>query len=129
MTRLHAIGRRLSAWLLIPAGLAGGFLGAAVVAAQPGGTGLPGLVVGWLYGVVVGGALRLFRVPPGAYPLTGLLAGPLPIALLTPVHADAEARGLVWLGAVAGLVIGCVEWGASRHAARSTPHPPSDDAG
>ena len=107
--------RRVAAWLRLPSGLAGGFLGAAVVAGQPGGTGLPGLVIGWLYGVVVGGTLRLFRVPPGAYPLAGVLAGPLPIALLTPVGAGADARGLVWLGAIAGLVIGLVEWAASRH--------------
>lgn len=106
--------RRVAGWVLLPSGLAGGFLGAAVVAGQPGGTGLPGLVVGWLYGVVVGGAIRLFRVPPGAYPLAGLLAGPLPIALLTPVDAAADARGLVWLGGIAGLVIGLVEWAASR---------------
>ena len=108
--------RRIAGWMLLPAGLAGGCFGAAVVAGQPGGTGFPGLVVGWLYGVVVGGALRLFKVPPGAYPLAGLLAGPLPIALLTPTDAANDARGLVWLGAIAGLVIGLVEWAASRHA-------------
>jgi hypothetical protein len=99
----------------------GGFLGAAVVAGQPGGTGLLGLVLGWLYGVVVGAVMRLFRVPPGAYPLTGLLAGPVPIALLVPSSASPETRGLVWLGAIFGLVIGLVEWACARHARGGSP--------
>ncbi|HEX6882906.1 MAG TPA: hypothetical protein VF530_05965 [Planctomycetota bacterium] len=127
MGRLKSAGRRLAEWIRIPSGLAGGCLGATVVAAQPGGTGLPGFVIGWLYGVVVGGALRLFRVPPGVYPLAGLLAGPLPIALLMPAGAGADARGLVWLGALAGLVIGLVEWGASR--ARGAAAPRLGDGG
>ena len=88
---------------------------------------MPGLVIGWLYGVVVGGALRLFRVPPGAFPLIGFLVGPLPIALLMPAGAGADARGLVWLGALAGLVIGLVEWGASR--VRPAAAPALDDGG
>ena len=123
---MMAFLRRVGAWLLLPSGLTGGFLGAAVVAAQPDGTGLPGLVVGWLYGVVVGGAMRLFRVPPGAYPLTGLLAGPLPFALLTPVNASVEARGLIWLGMLAGLVIGLVEWASARHVPARLPAPPGE---
>jgi hypothetical protein len=106
--------RRVVGWLLAPAGLTGAFAGAALVAAQPGGIGLSGLVVGWLYGIVVGGAMRLFRVPAGALPLVGLLAGPLPIALLLPAEAALDARGLVWVGAFVGLLIGLVEWASAR---------------
>ena len=114
--------RRIVGWMTLPAGLTGAFVGAAVVAGQPGGTGLPGLVVGWLYGTVVGGLLRLFRVPPGAYPLVGLFAGPLPIALLMPTAAAADARGLVWVGAIVGPLIGFVEWAAARHSAPAGRH-------
>jgi hypothetical protein len=121
--------RRLGSWILLPSGLAGGFLGAAIVAAQPGGTGLPGLLVGWLYGVVVGGAIRLFRIPPGAYPLAGLLAGPLPIALLTPIGAGGDARGLVWLGGIAGILIGLVEWAAARHGSARAARPLGEEPG
>jgi hypothetical protein len=127
---MKSVARRLVEWIRIPSGLTGGCLGAMVVAVQPSGTGLPGFLIGWLYGVVVGAGLRLFRVPPGAFPLAGLLAGPLPIALLMPVGAAVEARGLVWLGALAGLVIGLVEWAVSRHAAaRGSAAPPLDDEG
>lgn len=106
--------KRIGQVLTRPAALAGAFLGAALVAAQPGGTGLVGLLLGWLYGLVVGGLLRSFRVPSAAYPLTGLLSGPLPFALLMPVSASQDARGLVWVGMLAGLVLGCVEWARAR---------------
>jgi|SRR6185436_5904151 len=101
-----------------PTALAGAFLGAAVVAAQPGGAGLTGLVLGWLYGLVVAGLMRLFPVPPGALPLVGLLAGPLPFAVLMPAAASADDRGVVWVGMLAGLVLGCVEWAHARQRAR-----------
>jgi hypothetical protein len=112
--------KRIGGWLATPSGLTGGFLGAATVAAQPGANGIPGLVLGWLYGVVVGGLLRLFRVPPGAYPLTGFLAGPVPIALLMPAGAPTTDRGVIWLGFLAGLLIGLVEWA---HALRPQARP------
>jgi len=103
-----------------PSALAGAFLGAALVAAQPGGTGLVGLVLGWLYGVVVGALLLLFRVPAGAYPLVGLLSGPVPFALLMPVGASQDERGLIWVGMLAGLVLGCVEWAHARRRQRAS---------
>ncbi len=110
MKRARRIGRAF----LGPSAVTGAFLGAAIVAAQPGGSGLAGLVLGWLYGVVVGGLMRLFRVRPGAYPLAGFLAGPVPVALLTFPDASPDMRGVVWLGFVVGLVLGCVEWAHSR---------------
>lgn len=111
---------RVRALVTRPSGLAGGFLGAALVAAQPGGIGILGLGFGWLYGLAVSGLIHLFRVPPGAYPLVGLLAGPVPFALLLGRQAEAEPRGLVWVGAFAGLLLGLVEWAHARHAARSS---------
>jgi hypothetical protein len=102
-----------------PSALCGAFLGAAIAAVEPGGTGLHGLIPGWLYGIVVGGLQRSFRVPAGAYPLVGLVCGPLPFALLMPVGAAEDARGLIWVGMLAGLVLGCVEWAHARHRART----------
>lgn len=81
---------------------------------MPGGTGIPGLVVGWLYGLVVGAMIRRFRVHPGAYPLVGLLAGPVPLAVLMPVEATSDQRGVLLLGLVAGLLLGTVEWARTR---------------
>jgi hypothetical protein len=114
----HAL-QKLVGWLTVPAGLAGGMLGAALGAVMPGGTGLPGFVAGWLYGVVIGALVRLFRVPPGAYPLVGLVAGPLPFALLMPHDAAAGDRGVIWVGLVAGLILGCVEWAHAVHRRRA----------
>lgn len=113
--------KKLRRLLTRPSALAGALLGAAIVAAQPGGAGLLGLVLGWLYGLVVGGLMRLFAVPAGAMPLTGLLAGPLPFALLMPASAGQDERGLIWVGMLAGLVLGCVEWAHARHRLRSAP--------
>lgn len=111
--------KRIGRLLTHPPALAGAFLGAAVIGAQPGATGLHGLIVGWLYGAVVGALIRLFRVPPGAYPLAGLLSGPVPIAVLMPVDATQDERGLIWVGLLAGLVVGCVEWAQARARAGS----------
>jgi hypothetical protein len=110
--------RRIGRLLALPAALAGAFLGAAIVAAQPGGTGLHGLLLGWFYGLVVGGLMRLFALPAGALPLAGALAGPLPFALLMPVSASQDERGLIWVGMLAGLVLGCVEWAHARRRTR-----------
>ena len=112
---------RVGRVLARPSALAGAFLGAAIVAAQPGGLGLHGVLFGWLYGLVVGGLVRLFSVPSGAFPLIGLLAGPLPFALFMPVSASQEDRGVIWVGMLAGLVLGCVEWAHARQQARARP--------
>ncbi len=119
---MKSVMRKVGRVLTRPSALGGAFLGAALVAAQPEGTGLLGLILGWLYGVIVGGLLRLFRVPAGAYPLIGLISGPLPFALLMPVSASQDERGLIWVGMLAGLVLGCVEWAHARYlAAREMP--------
>jgi len=107
--------KRIARAVTLPAALAGACLGAAITAAQPGGTGLIGFVLGWLYGVVVRAGIRSFRVPSGAFPLVGFLVGSLPFALLMPTEAAEEARGLVWVGCLAGLVVGLVEWASERH--------------
>lgn len=110
-TRLAKLLRLLGT----PCGLAGAFFGATLAGLAPGGVGLLGLVVGWLYGIVVGALIRLFRVPAGAYPLIGLLCGPVPIALLTGRGASQDERGALALGLVGGLVLGLVEWASTRH--------------
>lgn len=115
--------RKVGLVLTRPSALAGAFLGAALVAALPEGTGLFGLILGWLYGVVVAGLLRLFRVPRGAYPLIGLICGPVPFALLMPTSASQDARGLIWVGMLAGLILGCVEWAHARQLACSSAAP------
>ena len=122
---MQRITRTIGQAAVSPCALAGAFLGAALVAAQPGGTGFVGLLFGWLYGLVVGGLLRLFRVPSAANPLIGLISGPLPFALFMPVGASQDARGLIWVGMLAGLVLGCVEWARVRQLAvrESSPGP------
>lgn len=103
--------------LRTPCGLAGACFGATVLSLAPGGVGAAGLVVGWLYGVVVGGILRLFRVPSWSYPLLGLVVGPVPLAVFIGEDVSGDARGVVVLGILGGLVIGFTEWVAIRHAA------------
>lgn len=111
---------RIVRWLTFPPALAGAMLGATLAGVSPGGTGLPGLVAGWLYGIVVSALVRLFRVPPPAYPLAGLVAGPVPLALLMPTDAPEADRAVIWIGLFAGLVIGCVEWAHAVHRRRQT---------
>jgi hypothetical protein len=121
--------RKVARVLTRPSACAGAFLGAAVVAAQPGGRGLAGLILGWLYGLVVGGLMLLFRVPAAAYPLAGFLAGPLPFALLMPASASPDERGLIWVGMLAGLVLGCVEWAHARWSLRAPAVAPGEHGG
>lgn len=102
--------KKFFALLRTPSGLAGAFFGATVLALAPGGIGVVGLVVGWLYGVVVGGLLRLFRVPAWSYPLLGLVVGPVPLAVFFGADESGDARGIVVLGILGGLVVGFVEW-------------------
>lgn len=113
--------RKCFSLLRTPSGLAGAFFGATVLALAPGGAGVIGLVVGWLYGVVVGGLLRLFRVPAWTYPLLGLVVGPLPLAVFIGPDVSGDARGIVMLGVLGGLVVGFVEWVTLRHAAPPDP--------
>ena len=109
--------------LRTPSGLAGACFGATVLALAPGGVGGVGLVVGWLYGVVVGGLLRLFRVPAWSYPWLGLVVGPVPLAFFIGADESGDARGIVVLGILGGLVVGFVEWVTLRHAATLDPAP------
>ena len=87
-----------------PSALAGAMLGVTLAGATPGGIGAAGLVPGWLYGIVVGALVRAFRVPRGAYPLAGLLAGPLPFAMLQGRAASEADRAAIWSANVARLL-------------------------
>ena len=110
--------RSFRTWITHPTGMAGAFLGATVVAASPGGVGILGLVFGWAYGMVVGALIRAFRVPPAAYPLAGLLAGPLPFAVFMTKASAPDARPLAIVGLLLGLILGLVEWARACHERR-----------
>lgn len=91
------------------AGLAGGFVllaaGASSDAAQ-----IVLLLIGWLYGVAILGLIRLFRVARWAYPIVGMLCGPIPSAVLFARHmGDEEWGGTAVVMALGGLVIGLLE--------------------
>lgn len=106
-----------------PAALTGSLLGVSVFALAPGGTGAVGLVVGWLYGVVVGALLRLFPVPLWTYPVLGVFVGPVPLAFFIGKDVGGDARGVVVIGIPLGVLIGFVEWAVARQAARAEPRP------
>lgn len=114
-SRFTRLARPLSA----PCAVSGALMGATVAALNPGGTGLHGLLIGWLYGLVVGTLIRSARVVPPAYPIAGLLFGPLPFALLMPVDASGDQRGILVVGMIAGVLLGLVQWGHVRWAGRA----------
>ena len=69
-----------------------------------------GLLVGALYGLAVLGVLRLFRVAPWGLWFVGLVAGPVPAALLAPRGDVSGDRAGVWaITALLGLLIGGIE--------------------
>lgn len=108
--------KRLFEIVRIPTGLAGAFLGATVLALVPGGVGMLGLFVGWLYGIVVGALLRLFRTPGWTYPILGLFVGPVPFAFFIGADVAGDARGIVVVGILVGPFLGLVEWLGTRPA-------------
>src|SRR5262249_13774297 len=75
---------------------------------------LAGLVVGWLYGVSVWGLTRLLAVGRRWTWLAGMLAGPVPIALLVPGHTPASERGVILLGVPLRLLLGLPEVARAR---------------
>ena len=69
------------------------------------------LVFGAVYGLAVLGLMRLFGTRKGGHAVAGLLAGPLPAALLLGAAEGQEERGgLLLAGALLGLLIGLLEW-------------------
>jgi hypothetical protein len=80
-------------------------------------------VVGAFYGTVVLGLIRLFPIARWAYPLAGLLAGPVPLALLLRNDdLNADERGGFWLlTTLLGLAIGLLEL-TRTHPARRAEH-------
>ena len=69
------------------------------------------LAMGALYGLAVLGLLRLFRVRAFGLVVAGLLAGPVPLAVLTPVPENPQDLGVLWLAAaVLGALIGTLDW-------------------
>ena len=92
------------------AGLTGGFLALMVAANSAEGWLLVVLLIGWLYGVAVLGLIRLFRVARWAYPLVGILCGPVPAGILFARSVSEEQwGGTLVLTAVGGLFVGTIE--------------------
>jgi len=114
----------------LPAALAGGFFALVVLrASEPEASRLALLVLGGLYGIGVRGLMRLFRVAPFALPIAGLVAGPVPIALVMGASWSSDDRGgALVLGAVLGLVVGVLEWGRLRRAAGPGSEPDVNDS-
>jgi hypothetical protein len=92
--------------------LAGAFFALGIVRlSEPSQSRLALILVGGLYGVAVLGLMGLFRVERWAHLVTGVLAGPVPAALLVPASAGKEAAGMIALGALFGLLLGALELG------------------
>ena len=103
---------------LMPAGLAGAFFALTILAKEPGASRIGLLLAGWLLGVAIVALIRLFKVAPWAYPLAGLVCGPVPVALITWSSAEPEEWFGVWLlCALLGALIGTLELARLRHGA------------
>ncbi len=116
--------KKIAGVLLTPSGLGGACLGLTVFQLNPGGQRLAGIVVGWLYGISVWGLARLLPVGPGWAWLSGLIVGPIPLALLMPADTPAVERGVILLGALVGCLLGLLEVAHARRATRP-PVPPA----
>lgn len=78
-------------------------------------------LVGAVYGLAVLGLIRLFGTRSFGYPVAGLLAGPLPAALMIGARAaEGDRAGVLLAGSLLGLFVGLLEW------ARRRPAPPTD---
>jgi len=103
MKRFHAA--------LTPAFLTGAFFALALGwVVEPGVARVVLLSAGGAYGVAVLGLIRLFRVAAWARPIAGLLAGPVPAALLRLGELEDFERAWTWAAcAVLGLLVGLIE--------------------
>lgn len=117
---MKRLGRALGE--LVPGSLCGAFVLLALVAgSEPDQANrLAALLLGGLYGASVVGLLRLFRISRFGLPFAGLVAGPVPFALLHP-PGDKPAEdvgGILLLAALMGALIGIVEWARQARAER-----------
>lgn len=102
-----------------PSVLAGAFFSLALFRGEgdEGGR-LGALILGALYGLSVLGLLRLFRTRSFGYLVAGMIAGPVPMALLLPAPLPEAERGGAWLvTALLGFCVGALEWARVRSAA------------
>lgn len=102
---------------LMPAGLAGAFFLTTALVEHKAES--PNLLVflfastvgGFLLGSAIVGLIRMFRVAIWAYPVVGLLSGPVPFAILSDKADGGEQWAGMWfVGALLGLVIGILEF-------------------
>jgi len=97
------------------AGLAGAFVFLAMLATDPSAKLATSFLLGGVYGIGVLALIRLFRVSPCAYPVAGLIAGPVPAALFLARSLEGEEWGGIWLLlALLGALIGTLEWARMR---------------
>jgi hypothetical protein len=119
-----SFGRRIGGLLRAPSGMTGAALFVGVLPQDPGlGPRLVLLVVGWLYGRLLGALVRASRLTPGAWPLAGLILGPAPASLLLFRLGREEHGAVVALGALLGLLVGTIEWAHQRWLDRRDPGP------
>ena len=84
-----------------------------------GARGVPALALGGaLYGLAVLGLMRVFGARRWGLAIAGLLAGPVPAAVLfvSAQTSKEERGGVVFLGCVLGLLLGLLEWNRSARA-------------
>jgi hypothetical protein len=86
---------------LVNAGHGENFIGRIIITA----------IFGLLCGLVILGAIRLFRTARWGYLIAGPLAGTLPIVVMVPSKTSQDDFGGLWLlSAILGLFIGLLEW-------------------
>jgi len=82
------------------------------------------LLFGAVYGLAVLGLVRLFGLRNWGLAVAGLVAGPVPTALLLQGGTPAEERGgMLFASSLLGLIVGLLEWARRAHAARANDEP------
>lgn len=77
-------------------------------------------VLGALYAAAVLGLVRVLGARRWGLAVAGVIAGPVPVALLANPETPAEQRGgLLFVGALLGLCVGLLEWNREARVARA----------
>ncbi|MCE9593255.1 MAG: hypothetical protein K8S98_03580 [Planctomycetes bacterium] len=76
-------------------------------------------LLGALYALAVLGLMRVFGARRWGLAVAGVLCGPTPVALLAGTDSSGEDRGgMLFVGALFGLVVGLMEWNRQSRLAR-----------
>lgn len=77
-------------------------------------------LLGALYAAAVLGLVRVSGARRWGLAVAGLVAGPVPVALLASADTPADQRGgLLFVGALLGLLVGLLEWNREVRALRA----------